>query len=152
MTIRCGFVVDPLDDLKPAKDTSVALMLEAQQRGWEVYAIMAGDLFIRDGEVYATMSELVVCDEHKAYYQIKKESTQSCDFLDCIMMRLDPPVNQRYLTTTHILGIAERRGVLVCNRPEALTYMNEKILAQWVPQCTPDTLVSCSLDELTGFT
>src|SRR5690554_1378075 len=117
MSIRLGVVMDPIHTIKPWKDTTFAMLLEAQRRHWEVLYFTPGDLFVLAGEAHGRGRSLRVTDNTDAWYELGDESTLELASLDIILMRQDPPFDNDYLYVTYLLEMAESRGVLVANRP-----------------------------------
>ncbi|HIG66133.1 MAG TPA: glutathione synthase [Methyloprofundus sp.] len=142
MKIKFGMVMDSIDHINIQKDTSFAMLLEAQARNWELHYIQLGDLFLRKGKVYAHSLQIQVQRNAKAWYQVIARQTIALESLDSIIMRKDPPVDQEYIYATYLLEQAERQGVYVINKPQSLRDANEKLFTAWFPQCCADTLVT----------
>lgn len=151
MSVRLGIVMDPIGSIRIAKDSSFAMLLAAQARGWPIFYLELSDLFLRDGEVFGAGRPLRVRDDPAGWFELGPRETRRLADLDVVLMRKDPPVDLEYLYATQLLGLAERAGLLVVNRPQALRDANEKLFAQWFPQCCPATLVSSSMERLRGF-
>ncbi len=148
---RLGIVMDPLEAVKPSKDTSLAMMLEAQRRGWLLWYMRQGDLVLRDGQVSAWMRRIEVCDSDTQWFEVQEEIEAPLHELDCLLMRKDPPFDIDYIYTTHLLSVAERAGLLVYNRPRSLRDYNEKLATSLFPQCCVPTLVSSKQDMIRDF-
>lgn len=151
MTIKFGMVMDSIDSINSHKDTSFAMLLEAQSRNWTLYYMQLGDLFLRNGKAYANTCYIRVQRHATAYYQMLEQQTIALASLDCIMMRKDPPVDQEYIYATHILEQAEQQGVYVINKPQSLRDANEKLFTAWFPQCCTETLVTRNADLIREF-
>jgi glutathione synthase len=151
VTVRLGIVMDPIGSIKTAKDSSFAMLLAAQARGWPLFYLELADLFLRDGEVSGYGRALRVRDDPRAWFELGERETRPLAELDVILMRKDPPVDLEYLYATHLLDLAERAGTLVVNRPRALRDANEKLFAAWFPACCPPTLVTRSINRMRGF-
>ena len=151
MTVKLGVVMDPIGTIKPKKDSTFAMLLAAQQRGWTLVYMELGDLLLRDGTAFAWMRELSVQDNLTDWYRFGARSLRPLAELDIILMRKDPPVDTEYLYATQILELAEAAGVLVANKPQSLRDANEKLYTAWFPQCSPPTLVTRSAEEIRGF-
>jgi glutathione synthase len=150
--IKLGVVLDPLTQLKPYKDTTLALIKKAQELGWSCVVFTQEDLFCKEGRVYARVDELELGDLHsKDWAKVRDLGEQALGELDIILMRKDPPFNTEYIYTTYFLEYAEREGVLVANKPQSLRDANEKFFTLNVPQCCPSTLVSRSIQKLKSF-
>lgn len=148
---QLGIIMDPIAQINIAKDSSFAMLLAAQQRGWQIYYMEQHFLFLKQGIVYAKMYPIKVMDDPSHWFDLGEEIITPLHHLDIILMRIDPPVNQDFLHTTHLLDIAEKQGVLVVNKPQALRDANEKLFAQWFPHCCPPTLVSANKKLLLDF-
>lgn len=150
-TLRIGVVMDPIADLTYKKDTSLAMLWAASDRGWSLHYMEQEDLFLRDGRAHARMRDLEVYRDPQRWYSLGEAAARPLGELDVILMRKDPPVDEHFLNAVHLLGFAEREGVLVVNPTRALLECNEKLFAQQFPQCCAPTLVSCRDSELRGF-
>jgi glutathione synthase len=151
MTIRLGVLMDPIGSINYKKDSTLAMLFAAQDRGWELLYMEQGDLFVRDGSAYARMSALEVRRDPQAWFALSGENTAPLDGLDVILMRKDPPFDMEYVFTTYALELAEMKGALVVNRPQSLRDINEKLFTAWFSQCTPPTLVARSKQRLHEF-
>ena len=151
MSIKVAVLMDPIENIKVAKDTSLAMMLSAQKRGWQLYYIQRRDLFMRDGRPAARMQSVKVFDDKDHWYEAQPAADRFLDELDCILMRLDPPFNMDYVYATYYLQRASDAGTLVLNNPAALRDINEKMFTAWFPDCCPPTLITSMEDKLRGF-
>jgi glutathione synthase len=151
MTVRLGVVMDPIGSIKIAKDSTFAMLLAAQARGWVLRYLELGDLFLRDGQVQGEGRDLRVRDDPRGWFELGGPRSEPLSALDVVLMRKDPPVDLEYLYATHLLELAEQAGVWVVNRPRSLRDCNEKLFAAWFPQCCPPTLVTRQLGRLLGF-
>ncbi len=142
MNIRIGIVMDPISEITVKKDSSFAMLLAAQAKGWSLFYMEQNDLFLHDGIVSASMKALSVKDDPNNYYQLDDAITQSLAELDVILMRKDPPFDMEYIYSTYLLEQAQSAGVLVVNNPQSLRDANEKLFTAWFPQCCPKTLVT----------
>lgn len=142
MTTRLGVVMDPIARINIKKDTTFAMLLEAQARGWELHYMELNDLYLRDGRAYARTRRLAVERDAQSWFRFLDESEQALDALDVVLMRKDPPFNQEYIYATYLLEAAENRGLYVVNRPRSLRDANEKLFTAWFPQCCAPTLVA----------
>ena len=147
MSIKLGVVMDPIS----YKDGTFAILLEASRRGWVIYYMEQKDLFLKDEVVSATMRQLKIDDKKKKWSQFSNSMTQPLHQLDVVFMRKDPPFNMDYIYTTYLLELAERRGVLVINKPQSLRDANEKLFTTWFPQCMVPTLVTSNEELLLAF-
>ncbi len=151
MTIQLGVVMDPIGAIKPKKDSTLAILLEAQARGWSIHYMEQGHLFVRDGRAFGRMAPLRVMNDTRQWFSLSPATPRSLETLDVILMRVDPPMDMEYIYTTHILELAEQHGVLVVNKPQALRDANEKLATAWFSQCTAPTLVSRDAAQLREF-
>ena len=144
-------VMDPIEGIHTEKDTSFALMLEAQRRGYRVLYVQPGSLAIREGKAQATMAEVQLKDDKYQYFTQGEWQTSALSTVQAVLMRKDPPVTDQFIHDTQILSLAESEGVLVVNRPQGLRDLNEKLAALLFPHCCPPTLVSRSMADLKAF-
>lgn len=149
--MRVGIVMDPIETIKPIKDSSFAMMLEAQRRGHELLYMEQPDLFLRDGEALARYRHISVTDSTHRWWEFGSEGLTKLAKLDCILMRKDPPVDDAYLYATYMLEQAEAQGTLIVNKPQSVRDANEKLFTAWFNQCTPATLVSSNEKQLRLF-
>ena len=150
-TTRIGIVMDPIDLINPAKDTSLVFMLEAQKRGWQIAYLELADLFINNGLSEGRMRYIKVFDDPKNWYEFTGEAYGALGELDLILMRKDPPFDIEYIMATYVLEKAEAEGALVVNRPRALRDINEKVFTSWFPQCCPPSLLTRSKLAIQSF-
>jgi glutathione synthase len=147
-----GVVMDPIGQIKPYKDTTLALMLAAQKRGWSLRYLEMSDLSLRDGVAMGRARPVKVQDDKQHWFDFAGEAqTLPLGELDAILMRKDPPFDLEYVTATYILERAEDQGALVANKPASLRDCNEKMFTAWFPQCTPPTLFSRDMATLRAF-
>jgi glutathione synthase len=143
MTVKLGIVMDPIGSIQVKKDSSLAMMLAAQARGWEIQYMEPGDLFMRDGVSLARMRAIEVRDDPRDWFTLERNgSTRELASLDVLLMRKDPPFDMEYVYSTYVLERAEAQGLLVVNKPQSLRDANEKMYTAWFPQCCPPTLVT----------
>ena len=146
-----GVVMDPIGSIKPYKDTTLALMLAAQKRGWQLRYLEMGDLWLRDGVARGRVRPVTVHDDKKHWYDLGEPEEIDLGSLDAILMRKDPPFDLEYITATYILERAEDQGALVVNKPRSLRDANEKVFISWFSQCCAPTLVSRDAAQLKAF-
>lgn len=151
MTIKLGMVMDPINKINIKKDTSFAMLLEAQARGWELHYMELDDLSISNGQAQARTRLLKVQRDASSWFEFATEQQIDLAELDVIIMRKDPPFNQEYIYATYILEQAERQGVYVVNKPQSLRDANEKMFTAWFPQCCTDTLVARNPQKIREF-
>lgn len=143
--------MDPIEGIKINKESSFAMLLEAQSRGWELYYMEMSDLYLRDGRSGARMRRLEVERNEKEWFRFNDEKDWPLDELDVILMRKDPPFDPEYIYATYLLERAEESGVLIVNRPQSLRDANEKLFTAWFTQCCAPTLVARDPKRIRGF-
>ncbi|WP_444437405.1 glutathione synthase [Pseudomonas sp. A6] len=151
MSVRLGIVMDPIASINFKKDSSLAMLLAAQARGWSLFYMEQQDLYQKANAARAKIRPLKVFNDAERWYELDQEIDLPLAELDVILMRKDPPFNNEYIYSTYLLEQAERAGTLVVNRPQSLRDCNEKFFATLFPQCTPPTLVTRRADILREF-
>jgi glutathione synthase len=146
-----GVVMDPIETIKPKKDSTLAMLLAAQRAGWSLVYFRQQDLMVRDGAPLGAGRHVEVRDDPHEWFTLGGSWNAGLETLDVLLMRKDPPFDMEYIYTTYILELAEHRGLLVVNKPASLRDINEKAYTAWFPQCTPPSLVTRSRNELLGF-
>jgi len=149
--LKIGVVMDPIADLTYKKDTTLAMLWAAESRGASLYYMEQEDLYLEQGRAMARLRDLSAYRDPQHWYELGEPQATPLAELDVILMRKDPPVDSHFLNAVHLLGFAEREGVLVVNPTRALLECNEKLFAQQFPQCVPPTLVACSDTVLRAF-
>jgi glutathione synthase len=150
--VRLAVVMDPIDHIKYAKDTTLAMLLAAQARGWSLHYLEQADLRLRDGVAEGRGRALRVRSDPKDWYTLAEPVVQPLGEFDVILMRKDPPFDTEYIYTSYILERAELAGALVVNKPRGLRDINEKVYTAWFPQCCAPTLVTRDMAEMEAFT
>jgi glutathione synthase len=148
---RVLVVMDPIDEIKPAKDTTLAMLLAAQKRGWELWYAEQRDLWLRDGVAHGRVRPVAVRNDLNDWFTLDTAHTRPLADFQAILMRKDPPFDMEYIYTTYILERAEEQGVLVANRPQGLRDMNEKVFTAWFPQCCAPTLITRDMADMHAF-
>lgn len=151
MSVRLGIVMDPIASIAYKKDSSLAMLLAAQARGWSLFYMEQRDLYQGEGKARARMRPLKVFADPTRWFELGEEQDSLLSDLDVILMRKDPPFDMEFVYSTYLLEQAEAEGVLVVNRPQSLRDCNEKLFATLFPQCTPPTLVSRRADIIREF-
>ncbi|EJN25645.1 glutathione synthase, partial [Pseudomonas sp. GM80] len=151
MSVRVGIVMDPIASISYKKDSSLAMLLAAQKRGWELFYMEQRDLYQGEGQARARMKPLKVFANPEKWFELDAEQDNLLSDLDVILMRKDPPFDMEFVYSTYLLEQAETAGVLVVNKPQSLRDCNEKLFATLFPQCTPPTIVSRRADVLREF-
>jgi glutathione synthase len=151
MPLEIVVVMDPIASIRIAKDSTFAMLLEAQRRGHRLLYVPPGALSVRDGQAWALTAPLAVRDDPAGWFTLGAPEPRALGAGQVVLMRADPPVDANYLHDTQILGLAQRAGALVVNDPRGLRDMNEKLTALEFPQCCPPTLVSREAAALKAF-
>jgi len=148
---RLGVVMDPIGAINYAKDSTLALLLAAQARGFALAYLEMQDLLLRDGVPFGRLRALTVKADPKGWFSLGEAVLEPLSALDCLLMRKDPPFDMEYIYSTYILERAEDAGVLVINRPQGLRGMNEKVYTAWFPQCCAPTLITRDMHDMGAF-
>ena len=143
--------MDPIQGINIKKDSSFAMLLAAQSRGWEIFYMELHDLYIDDAIPKARVQDLKVADNPQNWFTLTNQRIEELASLDIILMRKDPPFNLEYIYSTYILEHAERLGTLVVNKPSSLRDVNEKFFITHFKECTVPTLVSQDTHILLDF-
>ncbi len=152
MNLTVAVLMDPIDAIHPEKDTTLALLLEAQRRGHALRYMLQEDLAVRDGVAWARLAPLEVRDNRSDWFTLGEAHWQPlAEAADIVLARKDPPFDTQFLYDTLVLDLAARAGVCVVNHPQALRDFNEKLAAQWFPQCCAPALVARERAELRRF-
>ena len=151
MSVRVGIVMDPIAGISYKKDSSLAMLLAAQDRGWTLFYMEQQDLYLNEGKARARMKPLKVFANPEKWFELDAETDTALSDLDVILMRKDPPFDMEFVYSTYLLEQAEHDGVLIVNKPQSLRDCNEKLFATQFTQCTPPTVVSRRADVLREF-
>ena len=151
MTLNIGILMDPIESIKPYKDSSLAMMLAAQNKGWHLHYIQQSGLYLQDKTVKADCQKIKVFDDNAHWFELESSKTIDANSLDVILMRVDPPFNMEFIYTTYLLEMIEQKGSLIVNRPSSLRDANEKLFATHFPQCCTETLVTRNSQKLREF-
>ncbi len=149
--VRLVVVMDPIGAIKPAKDTTLGILLAAQARGWELYYAEQKHLTLRDGIAWGRLAPLKVADDTVSWFALGQPENSKLGEFDVILMRKDPPFDTEYIYTTYILDRAKLQGALVCNDPQGLRNMNEKVYTAWFPECCAPTLITRDMHDMSEF-
>jgi glutathione synthase len=151
MSLQIVTVMDPIASIKIAKDSTFAMLLEAQRRGHRLFYVLPGGLSVADGQAHAHAAPLAVREDAAHFHELGQPSRIALDARHVVLMRKDPPVDADYIHDTQVLGLARQAGALVVNDPQGLRDLNEKLAALEFPQCCPPTLVSRDAAQLKAF-
>lgn len=149
--VRLAVVMDPIGSIKQPKDSTLAMLLAAQARGWELNYLELRDVWLRDGDAWGRAAALKVRDDPKDWFSVGERGAERLATFDVILMRKDPPFDTEYIYSTYILERAEVEGSLVVNRPQGLRDMNEKVYTAWFPDCCAPTLISRDMADMAAF-
>lgn len=149
--IKLGIVMDPISAINIKKDSSFAMLLQAQQRGYEIHYMEMADLYLLEGQARASTKLLSVEQNPDKWFSFSSQQDIALSELDVILMRKDPPFDTEYIYATYILERAEDEGTLIVNKPQSLRDANEKLYTSWFSQFTPKTLVSRDAKRLKAF-
>jgi glutathione synthase len=149
--VRLVVVMDPIEAINPAKDSTLAILLAAQARGWQLNYAELGDLSLRDGVAWGDLAPLEVFDDLRNWFTRGPRLAARLGEFDVILMRKDPPFDIEYIYSTYILERAELAGALVVNRARGLRDINEKVYTAWFPQCCAPTLVTRDMEQMAAF-
>jgi glutathione synthase len=148
---RLAVVMDPITDIKYAKDSSLAMLVAAQARGFELFYLEQRDLALYDGKACARLRPLSVRAEPLSWHTLGEPYVAALGEFDCILMRKDPPFDIEYIYSTYILERAQDQGALVVNAPRGLRDMNEKVYTAWFPECCAPTLITRDMGDMDAF-
>ena len=149
--VTLGVVMDPIEAVTPYKDTTFAMLLAAQARGWDCFVMTQPDLYLVQGRAFATRRRVRVFDDPARWFEADAPEDAPLSAHDVVLMRKDPPFDMDYVYTTHFLDRAAAEGVLVGNRPGSLRDVNEKLYTAWFPELCPQTIVTASRARLRAF-
>ncbi|WP_318516227.1 glutathione synthase [Photobacterium leiognathi] len=149
--IKLGIVMDPIESINIKKDSSFAMMLEAQRRGWEIHYMEMNDLSLEQGKAIARTRVVTVQQAPEHWFDFHSEQEIELSDLDAVLMRKDPPFDTEYIYATYILERAEDNGALIVNKPQSLRDCNEKLFTAWFPELTPTTIVTRRAEKLKAF-
>jgi len=151
MMLDMVVVMDPIGAINIAKDSTFAMLLEAQRRGHRLHYVVPGGLGMRDGAATALLAPLQVRDDPSDWFALGPAARRGLGAGDVVLVRTDPPVDAEYIHDTQVLGLAQAAGAMVVNDPQGLRDFNEKLAALRFPECCPPTLVSRDAAALKAF-
>jgi len=149
--VRLVVVMDPIEAINPPKDSTLAILLAAQASGWQLFYAELKDLWLRDGIAWGRLAPLQVFDDPRTWFARGTGAAARLGEFDVILMRKDPPFDTEYIYSTYILDRARDQGALVCNRPQGLRDMNEKVYTAWFPECCAPTLITRDMRDMSEF-
>lgn len=148
---RIGVVMDPIGTIKIHKDSTFAMLLAAQARGWELHYMELADLSLRDGQAWGRSRRLQVRDDPARWFELQAAEAMPLADLDVVLMRKDPPFDTEYVYSTYLLERALEAGTLVVNDPRGIRNANEKLFTAWFAEFCPPTLVTRHADTIRQF-
>lgn len=148
---RVAVVMDPIAEIKYAKDSTLAMLLAASKRGWQLSYLEMSDLFVRDGVALGRARALSVAANPDRWFTLGEPAVERLGGFDAILMRKDPPFDMEYIYSTYVLDRAVLQGALVVNQPQGLRDMNEKVYTAWFPECCAPTLITRSMADMHAF-
>jgi len=143
--------MDPIASINVKKDSTLAMLVEAQARGWELHYMEMRDLYLEMGRSRARTRTLSVSYDPDGWFSLEQEHDIDLSELSVVLMRKDPPFDIEYIYATYLLELAEAAGVLVVNKPQSLRDANEKLFTAWFPQCMPACLVTREHSRIRDF-
>ena len=151
MSLKLGVLMDPIGAIHFKKDTTLGLLLAAQNRDWQLHYFEPADLFLAAGQAMVSSRQLTVHDDSAHWFDLGEDQDIPLSALDIVLMRKDPPFDMEYIYATYLLERTEHQGTLVVNRSRSLRDCNEKLFATEFPQCCPPLLVSRDIVRLRAF-
>ena len=151
MSVSVAVLMDPIQSIHIEKDSTFAMLLEAQRRGHRLLYLTQGELAVQDAAPWARAAALSVRDDPHDWYTLDEPQWQDLRKVDVILARKDPPFDDQFLYDTMLLELAQRAGVLVVNDPQALRDANEKLFSLHFPQCIPPTVIARDAAEIKRF-
>jgi len=149
--IKLGIVMDPITDINIKKDSSFAMLLAAQSRGYQLFYMEMQDLAMVNGVAMANMRELSVKQNPDNWFELGEPVDTPLSDLDVVLMRKDPPFDTEFIYATYMLERAEEDGVLIVNKPQSLRDANEKLFTAWFSEFTPETMVTRDAKRIREF-
>ena len=143
--------MDPLESIKPNKDSTLAMMQAAQARGWQIFEIQQNSIFLTKDQVFGRCREVNIHIDQTNYFSVVNSWTASLEEMDIVLLRKDPPFDMEYIYTTYLLELLEKKGVPVLNKPSSVRDCNEKLYALEFSECCPEYLVSRDEKVLRDF-
>ncbi|WP_297893038.1 glutathione synthase [Shewanella sp.] len=149
--IKLGIVMDPISEINIKKDSSFAMLMAAQERGYQLFYMEMADLAMVNGVAMANMRPLTVINDASKWFELGEATDTPMSELDVILMRKDPPFDTEFIYATYMLERAEEQGVLIVNKPQSLRDANEKLFTAWFSEFTPETIVTRDAKRIRAF-
>ncbi len=147
---KLAVVMDPIESINPAKDSSFAMLLAAQKRGYETHYITADQMFIAHSKAQANVHGIAVRDQSRDWFSLAPEQLTDLNTFDVILMRKDPPFDMEYIMDTYVLEQTDA-NTHVINNPQSLRDANEKFFTEYFPECTPENIISRNITLLKSY-
>ena len=151
MSYKIGILMDPIESINPKKDSTLAMMLAAYRRNWQVSVFSQSDVRVENSHILIKRRQVIPSDNHNKWFSVEREDEVNGDFFDAVLMRKDPPFNMEYIYATYLLEMIEANGTPVLNKPGSIRDCNEKLFALRFPECVPEHIVSKDQDKLREF-
>ena len=151
MSLTVAVLMDPIESIHIEKDSTFAMLLEAQRRGHKLLYVTQSGLAVRDAAPWALAAPLAVKDDPSGWFTLGDASWIDLRKVDVILARKDPPVDEQFVYDTMVLELAQNAGVLLVNDPRALRDANEKLFSLHFPQCIPATVVARDAKTIKAF-
>lgn len=153
MPLKLCVIMDPILSIHPQKDTTFALLLEAERRGIEIHYMTINQIVMHDHRIYGLTTPIRVNDQPTHFVSFLNPTPQKIvlNKFDIIFLRKDPPFDQEYLTATYLLEIAQKSGCFIVNNPIGVRNGNEKLLSLQFPAYCPETLITANIDLIIDF-
>ena len=149
--MKIVFLTDPLSEFKTYKDSTYAMMVEAHQRGHQIFAFGPDDLALENGQVIASISQINLTGDSVDWYRAEEPVSAPLSDFDAVLQRKDPPFDMEYIYATYLLEMAEQQGARVFNKPAAIRNHNEKLSIAQFSQFTAPTLVTRNEQRIREF-
>src|SRR3990167_8446838 len=149
--MKLAMIMDPIEHINIKKDTSFAILLEAQKRGFNNFYVNINTLALKDSKPYALCHAIKVKDNKNKWFNLATAQTKELNEFDVIFMRKDPPVDQLYWHATQILTFVNQQQTQIINNPQSLLNFNEKLLAFHFPRLCPPSLITAKKMDLIKF-
>lgn len=148
---RIFFIMDPLHSLNIHKDSTLSMIMAAQELVDECYYLEPSSIFIDETLAKSTVQAVTIDLTKPEWYQLEEPKTITFSENDIVLQRKDPPFDMHYIYVTYLLELAEKQGALICNSPRSLRDCNEKLYTTWFPELCPPTLVTSQYKHLKEF-
>ncbi|MFB2734660.1 glutathione synthase [Shewanella mangrovisoli] len=149
--IKLGIVMDPISEINIKKDSSFAMLMAAQERGYQLFYMEMADLAMVNGVAMGNMRPLKVINDASKWFELGEAQDTPLSELNVVLMRKDPPFDTEFIYATYMLERAEEQGVLIVNKPQSLRDANEKLFTAWFSEFTPETIVTRDANRIRAF-